>query len=259
MNSKQKKVFICFSFKDRYTIAEPLVYHLNNYGIKVWYDRNELLMGDNRVQKNLIDGAEACDYAIIVISKSTESSVCAMEEISIIRNKYRDGSVVVFPILYEITQRELPSELKWVSEIIFKEVDRHTGTYQICNHIACRITKDYIKDLLIKKITDVSNHLTSKQYQSAVPLVNCYLNVDKDNINSRVALLYAVYLTVSPNFRVEDDDEMLCVAIKILERAFSELRLNISIDYRDLWLLENATCILFNRLTAPGSSPVFEQ
>lgn len=259
MDTQQKKVFICFSFKDRYGIAEPLVYHLINYGIKVWYDRHELLLGDDRIQKNLIDGASTCDYAIIIISKSTESSVCAMEEISIIRDKYLHGNVVVFPILYEIAPSELPDRLKWVSEIIYKETDRHSGTYQICNHIACRITNDYIKNLICRKITDAPKYLDPEQHQSILSLVNCYLNIDKDNLNSRIALLYAVYLIALPYIPVRKDDEMLGVAIKIFERVFSELRLNISIDYRDMWLLENATCILFNHLIALESSQEYEQ
>ena len=55
------KVFICFAAEDRYEIVEPIVYHLKNYGIPVWYDRYTLLMGDNRVQKNLYDGDHGYD------------------------------------------------------------------------------------------------------------------------------------------------------------------------------------------------------
>lgn len=41
-------------------------------------------MGDNRIEKNLNEGAAKCKYAIIILSKDTEQSVCAMEEISIL-------------------------------------------------------------------------------------------------------------------------------------------------------------------------------
>lgn len=46
-----EKVFVCFAAEDRYTIAEPVVYHLKNYGIDTWYDRHNLLVGDNRIEK----------------------------------------------------------------------------------------------------------------------------------------------------------------------------------------------------------------
>ena len=39
MKKFSDKLFICFSAKDRYVIAQPIVYHLKNYGINVWYDR----------------------------------------------------------------------------------------------------------------------------------------------------------------------------------------------------------------------------
>ena len=51
------QVFICFAAEDRHTIVEPIVHHLKNYGINVWYDRYKLLMGDNRIEKNLKEGA----------------------------------------------------------------------------------------------------------------------------------------------------------------------------------------------------------
>ena len=93
-------LFICFAAEDRYSIAEPIVHHLKNYGIKIWYDRYELLLGDNRRKKNLYEGATLCKYAVVIISKYTLKSKCAMEEINIIRKRYRKGDVTVFPILY---------------------------------------------------------------------------------------------------------------------------------------------------------------
>ena len=53
MKKFSDKLFICFSAKDRYVIAQPIVYHLKNYGINVWYDRYEMIMGDDRFKKNI--------------------------------------------------------------------------------------------------------------------------------------------------------------------------------------------------------------
>ncbi len=51
MENFTKKVFICFSAKDCYNIAQPVVYHLKNYGVDVWYDRYEMVMGDDCIKK----------------------------------------------------------------------------------------------------------------------------------------------------------------------------------------------------------------
>ena len=91
---KNLSAFICFSAKDRYTIAEPVVYHLKNYGIDIWYDRYTMVLGDNRVEKNLKEGAENCTYSLIIISENTIKSKCAMEEINIVKERYRSGECV---------------------------------------------------------------------------------------------------------------------------------------------------------------------
>lgn len=51
MKNFSDKLFISFSAKDRYDIVQPIVYHLKNYGINIWYDRYEMVMGDNRFKK----------------------------------------------------------------------------------------------------------------------------------------------------------------------------------------------------------------
>ena len=45
-------IFLCFSSKDRKKIAESIFYHIHNIGLPIWYDRNEILMGDDRDYKN---------------------------------------------------------------------------------------------------------------------------------------------------------------------------------------------------------------
>ena len=112
MKSCSQQLFVGFAAEDRYTIAEPLVYHLKNYGINTWYDRQALLLGDNRRKKNLEEGAESSAYACIVISKNTASSPCAMEEFFIIRDRFLRGDVTVFPVLYELSLKEIPTELQ---------------------------------------------------------------------------------------------------------------------------------------------------
>lgn len=72
------QIFICFAAEDRYRIVEPIVYHLRNYGIETWYDRFRLLLGDDRIRKNLIEGAQECKYALVIISPETEKASCAM-------------------------------------------------------------------------------------------------------------------------------------------------------------------------------------
>ena len=236
-------VFICFAAADRYSIAEPIVHHLKNYGINIWYDRYKMVLGDNRVQKNLKEGAENCRYSLIVISQNTIKSKCAMEEINIIKRRYYSDNITVFPVLYEISPIDLPSEFQWIKKLIFKEVDRRSGTREICNHIACKITTDILKQYDYQNINDI---IASKLIpKSTAAILECYLDVDSANLNSRISLLYATYLTIIYSEKGKKYTYFYLIS-KIYNRLINESNLNLDIDYRELWLLENTICILCN-------------
>lgn len=238
------RLFIAFAAEDRYAIAEPLVYHLKNYGVNVWYDRHSLLLGDNRVRKNLDDGARLSPYACIIISKHTVASRCAMEEISIIRKRYCEHDVIVFPVLYEFSPEDIPCDLYWVKEVIYKEATRRSGTREICNHVACKISENMLMYHPVKSISDFMTLLPT--YASATRAILCsYEKIDHANLNSRISLLYAVYIILTCASHFPNNTEVY-FAQQVFNRLFSETQLNIAVDYREIWLLENALCILAN-------------
>lgn len=202
-------------------------------------------MGDNRIEKNLNEGASKCQYALIIISKDTEKSTCAMEEISILEKKYNVGDTTLFPILYELSPKDIPYTLQWIKELIYKEVDRNTGTLEVCNHIACKVTGDILEKFYYKSIPDFLNHCEFLLPPIIYNLLKNYQAIDCENLNSRVTLLYATYLNIIHSENIQIDFTISMVS-KIFERLFSETRLNLTIDYRELWLLENCICILIN-------------
>ena len=241
-----RKIFVCFAAEDRYRIVEPIVYHLKNYGVSLWYDRYALIMGDNRVEKNLIEGAQQCQYAVVIISDFTVCSPCAMEELSIIRKGYESGQTYVFPILYEISPVNLPESLLWLKEMIFKEVDKGSGTYEICNHIVCKITSDILRNYTAVNIQSITDALSDSIPLSTYLILKCYQETDAQNLNSKVALLYSAYITIRVLIKTPLDP-MINMISCIFERLFSETKLNIKVDYREIWLLENTICILINQ------------
>lgn len=242
MDNNLRKVFICFSAKDRYNIAQPIVYHLKNYGINVWYDRHEMVMGDDRIKRNIEEGAGKCRYAIIILSSNTLDSICATEEIKILELRYYEGEVVIFPVLYELKPCDIPQKFIWIRNLIFKEVTHATGTLEICNHIACKITQDMLEYCKCKSIQDIinSNLFLPKTVNS---LLKQYSKIYNANLNSRVTMLYSIYIIIIESNNVKKST--LCeLPTKVFERIFAETLLNLTIDYRELWLLENSMCIL---------------
>lgn len=243
MDNLSKKMFICFSAKDRYDIVQPVVYHLKNYGINVWYDRYEMVMGDDRFAKNITEGAGGCRYALIILSPNTIDSVCATEEIKVLESRYRKNEVVVFPVLFEVKPCNIPSKFSWIKNLIFKEVDRTTGSLEICNHIACKITQDMLSSCKYISIGEIIN-ANLPIPKSVNSLLIKYMQIDSANLNSRVTLLYAIYTILQSDVLITD--LVFDVPTKAFERLFNETLLNLTIDYREIWLLENSLCILIN-------------
>lgn len=239
------KIFICFAAEDRYAVAEPIMYHMKNYGFPIWYDRTDLLMGDNRVQKNLVEGAGKAKYVITVISKNSASSECFMEELEIVRQRYYKSEVTVFPVIYEISPQKLPDNLQWICELIFKEISISSGTREVCNHVACKITNDLLADYDQKNLNSIVTNCNTP-----IPIkrfIETYLSIDNENLNARISILYATNLTIQS---IYIDDSISSSYIKLISRIFTRLfdetRLSLKINYRELWLLENAICLLIN-------------
>lgn len=243
MNYFSKKLFVCFAAKDRYNIVQPIVYHLKNFGINIWYDRYEMVMGDDRFAKNIVEGAGQCQYALIILSSNTIKSICATEEIKILESRYYKNDVVVFPVLYELEPCNIPPQFSWVRNLIFKEVNRTTGTLEVCNHIACKITQDILRNCKYNSIKKIIN--ANLPLPKAInSLLDKYTRIDSANLNSRVALLYATYIVIQSNQQAYD--QIFEIPTKVFERLFAETLLNLTIDYRDIWLLENSLCILID-------------
>lgn len=75
--------------------------------------------------------------------------------------------------------------------------------------------------------------------------IKCYLQIDHANLNSRISLLYAAYLVITDTKRINANSITNMVSC-VFDRLFSETRLNLPVDYRELWLLENSLCILID-------------
>ena len=76
-------------------------------------------------------------------------------------------------------------------------------------------------------------------------ILECYLDVDCSNLNSRISLLYATYLTIIHS-ETNKKFTFIYLISKIYNRLINEINLNLDVDYRELWLLENTLCILCN-------------
>lgn len=230
-------IFLCFSSKDRYTIAESILYHLKNYGIDIWYDYHTLILGDNKIDENLKNGVQKCKYAILIISPNFFDCECGNMELDVIKLLYEYNQIHIFPILYNISAADLPDKYAWISEIIYNELTPQTPSLPTCNQIICKILKDIIS---INGFTELKTYYSSDKI--IMRILKTYFEMDARNLNSKITLLYCLYIYLSGN--AFNKLEQSCA--KILEQLFKYTKLNLEISFKEIIIAEYAITILIN-------------
>ena len=93
------KIFISHSAKDK-TLADRLAGDLRSAGVEVWYDSDEIVVGDTIVEK-IAQGAH-CDSMIILLSPDAVASWMVKQELAMfLSEEHRRGHAVILPALYK--------------------------------------------------------------------------------------------------------------------------------------------------------------
>ncbi|NBH81055.1 TIR domain-containing protein [Clostridiaceae bacterium] len=186
-------VFIGYSSKERYSVVEPILFHLKHFGLDVWYDFHDMFLGDDRYQINFKQGIGKSSYVIFIISPHFFESKCAMDELNYAKRMIENRSTVIFPIFYEMKPSELPQKFNWLCNIIYNEVDSSSGTKHVAYQIIERIFQDELQQYPYKELSTFSKeHIFSDRYIDRV--IESWAAVDERNFGVRIGILYSLYL-----------------------------------------------------------------
>ncbi|MCG6190195.1 toll/interleukin-1 receptor domain-containing protein [Maribellus maritimus] len=242
-----KRIFFCLSSKDRQAVVESIVYHMSNFGFAIWYDRHKMLMGDKRNYKNFIEGILQTEYAIIVMSKNSIQSSCVAEEMEHLKKQYDKNIITIFPIFYNISPEELPEKYQWLTELVYKELNGHSGTLLTCNHIITKILSDELKKCTYPTLNELLYYLESHSKDKfIINMLSSYLEISGENHNARISILYSMCIYLSTTTR--NINMFPQYYWKGFERIFSYTKLNLAADLRETLILEIQTMILLNKL-----------
>lgn len=237
-------IFICFSHVDRYTVAQSFSYHLRNFGHDVWYDFDRLFLGDNGDILNFDEGLLKSKYVIIIVSCALFESPCAISELKIISQLYKDHKIVVLPILYNISLNEIPIEYKWIESVIYTEITDEQGTIDASTQICAKILQDIIRDNKMYSIQEIALFQRAKD-EFINNLIDCYQEMDCNNINARATLLYIINSYLNVLHVVKDKYTFLNKSTNYIYRL---TQLNITMNFKELSVLENSATILLNSI-----------
>jgi len=129
------KVFISHSAKDK-NLADRLASDLRAGGVEVWYDSDEINVGDTIVEK-IAQGAR-CDFMVILLSPDAVASWMVKQELVMFLNEERRrGYAVILPALYKacdippLLESRRYADFRENYDIGFAELQRSLGIRKI--------------------------------------------------------------------------------------------------------------------------------
>lgn len=235
-------IFICFSHIERYIVAQSLSYHLKNFGYRVWYDYDELFIGDDGDFLNFEEGLHKSKYVVIIVSHALFKSPCAISELEQIYSLFMNKQIVVIPILYNIIAKDIPETFQWINNIIYTEITNENGTLDVATQISAKYLEDIIRDSSFNRLNNII--IKPGKYSAYLKkLISCYLKIDSNNINARIATLYNLYLFLC-NFFDLSNTPSYCS--KSIDYIYEKTNLNLSINFKELSIIENCMILLLN-------------
>jgi len=214
---------------------------MKNYGVSIWYDNHEHLLGDNKV-KNFTSAIYTSKYAIVIISNDFTSRIGTMEELKIIKQQYDLGKIHIFPITYNICLSEIPNEINWIKEMIYNELNKSTGSLLTCNQIICKVLNDYISEHKYPHFTQLTNEMlqTVDNCNFLTQLIKLYQEIVEENINCRMTILYNIIIYLKQFFTIPNH------LIKASNYLFNTTKLNVLYDFKETKIMENIITVAIN-------------
>ena len=231
-------IFLCFSGRDRMTIVQSVLYNLKQYGINLWYNNYQYILGDNKII-GYEKAIRTSKYAIVIIGLDFENSHGALEELAIIKQQYIKKEMHIFPIFYNRKASSLPSQYQWLSDLIYNELDTSTGSLLTCNQILCKILEDYIDN---KKYDSIETLIKENKICSAylVKLIELYAKIVPENYNARICILQCIIIYIKEKI------ELPKIIRYSLKRFIDITSLGLSYNFKEEIILKYMACISIN-------------
>lgn len=141
---------------------------IENYGYKIWYDYDELFIGDDGDYLNFERGLYKSRYVVVIISHALFESPCAISELEQIYELLKNKKIVVIPILYNITAKDVPEKFQWINDIIYTEITTEKETLDVATQISAKYLEDierFIKYYNEKRIKEKLGWMSPVQYR----------------------------------------------------------------------------------------------
>jgi hypothetical protein len=100
------EIFICHAWEDKEEIARPLAEALQQAGLRVWYDKFELKVGDS-LRQSINQGLRDSRYGVVILSPHFFEKQWAQKELNGLAARERKGKKVILPVWHKLHSEEI--------------------------------------------------------------------------------------------------------------------------------------------------------
>jgi hypothetical protein len=104
--AKEWDVFLSYAGEDREAIAKPLAEALRAKGLRVWFDKFELTLGD-RLRRMLDEGLANSKFGVVVLSPAFFGKHWPQTELDGLAQREVDGEKVILPVWHGIDREDV--------------------------------------------------------------------------------------------------------------------------------------------------------
>ena len=108
-DNKEYDVFVSHATEDKIPLVDDLVRHLEDLGIRVWYDKNNIGWGDS-FRKKMDEGLKKARYGIVILSPDyiKEEKYWTKAELDALFQKESiTGKKVLLPVWHHLSKNEV--------------------------------------------------------------------------------------------------------------------------------------------------------
>jgi hypothetical protein len=103
MPRKRRDVFLCHATEDKKVLVEPLALELEGYGLKVWYDKFEVKLGDS-LREKVDEGLVYSRYGVVVLSPAFFEKNWPQKELNGLFAREVEGKKVILPVWHNVSK-----------------------------------------------------------------------------------------------------------------------------------------------------------
>jgi serine/threonine protein kinase len=141
-------VFISHASEDKDEVARPLANLLRKNGVRVWFDEQEIGLGDS-LRAKIDEGLAQSTWVVVILSAKFFEKRWAQGELDALVSREFDGQRVILPIWHRISADDLLSKSPLLAARL--AISTAQGLDAVCQAILVTVHKEHRQYLHLKK------------------------------------------------------------------------------------------------------------